>query len=75
MTKKNYILEYYQKITDGSIVVGKWVLMLYGYIIKGIEQKIFVYDAKKANKAIDWIENHCFHVEGPEAPNNIVLEL
>lgn len=72
---KNYIYEYYQKITDGSITVGNWVRMVYEYIIKGIEKKEFVYNSKKANKAVDWIENHCFHVEGPLAPSNLKLEL
>ena len=72
---KNYIYEYYQKITDGSITVGNWIRLVYEYIIKGIEKKEFVYDSKKANKAVDWIENHCFHVEGPLAPSNLKLEL
>ena len=72
---KNYIYEYYQKISDGSITVGKWIHLIYEYIVKGIEEKKFVYDSKKANKAIDWIENHCFHVEGPLAPSNLKLEL
>jgi phage terminase large subunit-like protein len=72
---KNYIYEYYQKITDGSITVGKWIRMIYEYIVKGIERKEFVYDSKKANKAVDWIEDHCFHVEGPLAPSNLKLEL
>ena len=72
---KNYIYEYYQKITDGSITVGNWVHMVYEYIVKGIEKKEFVYDSKKANKAVDWIENHCFHVEGPLAPSKLKLEL
>lgn len=73
--KKNYIYEYYQKINDGSEVVGKWVHLVYEYIVKGIETKQFTFDQKKANRAIDWIETHCFHVEGPLAPNNLKLEL
>ena len=72
---KNYIYEYYQKINDGSITVGKWIHLVYEYIVKGLEQKMFVYDSKKANKAINWIEQHCFHVEGPLAPSNFKLEL
>ena len=75
MKSKNYILEYYQKISDGSIVVGKWIHLIYEYIIKGLEKKQFIYDAKKAHKAIDWIEEHCFHVEGPSAPDQLKLEL
>ena len=72
---KNYILAYYQQISDGRITVGKWIRLVYEYIIKGIEQKEFVFDNKKANHVIEWIEKHCFHVEGELAPNNLKLEL
>lgn len=75
MANKNYIYEYYQKINDGSIIVGKWIHLVYEYIVKGLEEKLFAYDSKKANKAINWIEKHCFHVEGPLAPNSFKLEL
>lgn len=71
----NYIRQYYQQIKDGSVTVGKWIRLLYEYIIKGIEKKEFKFDQKKANRAIDFIEEHCFHVEGPLAPNRIKLEL
>ena len=73
--KKNYIYEYYQKINDGRITVGKWVEMVYSYIVHGIEDGLFIFDQKKANRAIEWIESHCFHVEGELAPSNIKLEL
>ena len=71
----NAILAYYQQIKDGSILVGKWVLMLYERIVHGIEDGTYTYDAKKANKAIEWIEEHCFHVEGVLAPGKFRLEL
>ena len=71
----NYIRQYYQQIKDGSVTVGKWISLLYEYIIKGIEEKTFRFDQKKANHAINFIEEHCFHVEGPLAPNRIKLEL
>lgn len=71
----NYILQYYQKIQDGSEITGKWIQKLYHYIVEGIESKEFKLDQKKANNAIEWIEKHCFHVEGPLAPQNIKLEL
>ena len=73
--KENPILTYYQRIKDGTIVVGAWILRLYEYIVKGLETKAFVYDPKKANAAIDWIETHGFHTKGPLAPNAIKLEL
>ena len=47
----NYILEYYQKIKDGSIVVGSWVLKWYEYIVKGLENKAFFYSPKAAKRA------------------------
>lgn len=71
----NYILTYYQQIKNGTIVVGKWILLVYEYLVKGLEEKRFYYDQKKANHAIDWIENHCFHTEGKLAPGNLKLEL
>ena len=71
----NYILQYYQCIKDGSVTVGKWISALYEYIVQGIENKEFKFDQKKANKAIAFIESHCFHVEGPLAPQTIKLEL
>ena len=71
----NYILEYYQQIKEGSILVGKWILMLYECIVHGIEEGKYIYDAKKADKAVKWIEEHCHHTEGPLAPDKIRLEL
>lgn len=71
----NYIFTYYQQIKDGSVVVGKWIHAVYDYIVNGLEDKRFYFDQKKANHAIDWIENHCFHTEGKLAPGNFKLEL
>ena len=71
----NYILSYYQDIKDGTAVVSTWVNKVYELIVHGIEEGIYLYDAKKANKAINWIEEHCFHVEGELAPGKLKLEL
>lgn len=60
----NYILEYYQKINDGSILVGQWIKLLYETILKGIEEKKYYFDAKKANRAIKFIESYCHHSKG-----------
>ena len=75
MQGESYIYAYYQDIKDGSVVVGRWVRLLYEYIVNGLEKKRFFYDAKKANNAIEWIETHCFHTEGPLAPGPFILEL
>ena len=60
----NYILEYYQKIKSGEIIVGKWIILIYERIIKGLENKEFIFDAKKANRALKYIENFCHHSKG-----------
>ena len=75
MSEDNYIYSYYQAIKSGKIIVGKWILKIYEYIIKGLENKEFFYDQKKGNGAVDWIEAHCYHTEGALAPGNFKLEL
>ena len=75
MAKENYIFKYYQKIKDGSIVVGEYIELLYAKIIKMLEDKELVYDAKKANAAVEWIGKHSFHTEGDLAPGALKLEL
>lgn len=71
----NYIYAYYQQIKDGSVTVGRWIALIYEYLVNGLENKSFFFDQKKANAAIDWIEEHCFHTEGPLAPGPMILEL
>ena len=71
----NYILEYYQQIKDGTTLVGKWIRLLYETIIHGIEDGTYLFDPKKADKAIKWIEKYCHHTEGPLAPGNMKMEL
>lgn len=71
----NFIYEYYQKINDGTILVGKWVKLVYDIIIDDIKNKKYIYDAKKAKKAILYIENYCRHHEGELAPQHLKLEL
>lgn len=63
-TNKNYIFEYYQQIQNGSVIVGRWVKLVMEFLVKGLQDKLFYYDNKKANKAIKFIENFCHHCEG-----------
>lgn len=75
MEKDSYIYEYFQDIQNGTVTVGRWIELIYRYIVDGLEQNRFFFDAEKANNVIDWIEHHCFHTEGPDAPNPLKLEL
>lgn len=71
----NYILQYYQKIENGSVTVGKWIRLLYEFIVNGLENKSFFYDQSKALKAIAFIERFCRHHEGSLGGQLIKLEL
>lgn len=71
----NWIYAYYQKVKDGSISVGRYIELILDYLIRGLEEKSFFYNQKKANAAIEWIEEHAFHTEGKLAPNPLKLEL
>ena len=71
----NYILEYYQGIKDGSIVTSKWIAMIYEIVVQGIADKRWIFDQKKANRAIRFIESRCHHSEGKLAPKKLKLEL
>ena len=73
--KDNFILAYYQRITDGSIIVGRWVRLLYALIIDGLEKKRYFFDAKKASLAVQFVENFCRHSEGTLGGQLIKLEL
>ena len=73
--KTNYILSYYQKIQDGSVLVGSYIEKIYKYLVAGIEKKEFFFDQKKACDAVDWIESHTFHTEGDLATQPFKLEL
>ena len=71
---ENWIYTYYQGIKNGTYLTGRFVTLLYEYLIKGLQEKQFFFDGNKANAAINWIETHCFHTEGPLAPGPLKLE-
>ena len=71
----DYIQEYSDAIKDGSVVVGKWIRLVYEYIERGLQNESFFFDEKKADAVIDYVEHHCFHTEGHLAPSEFKLEL
>ena len=74
-TPRNYILEYYQAITDGSVTVGRWMRDWYRLIIKNLQDRMYSFNQKKANMNIRFIQTFCRHHEGALAPGRIKLEL
>ena len=61
---RNYIYEYYAKINSGEVVVGEWIKKVYEIVVNELEKGSYFFNAKKANKAIKFIENFCHHSQG-----------
>lgn len=61
---ENYIFEYQDKISKGIITAGKWIKKVYRILTEGIKNGEYIFDAKKANKAINFIESFCHHSKG-----------
>lgn len=72
---KNYILEYYQAIMDGSVTVCHWIREWYRIIVEGLQEKRWFFSQKKALMSIRFIQTFCRHHEGELAPGRIRLEL
>lgn len=71
----NSIFEYYQKIKDGSVTVGKWVVLFYEIVIENIENGVYIFNQQKANRAVKFIETFCRHNKGKLAPRQFKLSL
>lgn len=70
----NAIFAYYQRIQDGTEVVGRWIQLLYKKIVDGIQDGTYIFDERKANNALRFIETFVRHNKGVKAPQLLVLE-
>ena len=70
----NWILSYYQHIKDGTTTAPKWIHLLYSRIIKDLEERAYFFDAKKAERAIRFMETFLHHSKGKLAPGLVKLE-
>lgn len=73
----NPIIEYYNLIESGEEVVSSKVRRIYKKLVDDIydTESIYEYDPKKANHAIEFIENFCKHSKGKWGGKPIVLEV
>lgn len=69
----SYITEYNEAIRTKRVRVGKWIKKIYSLICEKIESNEYFFDAEKAEKAIEYIENFCHHSKGRN--DLITLEL
>lgn len=83
MRRKNYplaynpIIEYWNDIESGKVMVGWKVKRIYKKLVDDIydQDSIYEYSPKRANHAIEFIENYCKHSKGKWAGKPIDLEL
>ncbi|AHK36624.1 TPA: terminase large subunit [Bacillus anthracis] len=73
----NPIIEYYNKIESGEEIVGYKVKRIYKKLVDDIydQDSIYEYNPKRANHAMEFIENFCKHSKGKWVGKPIDLEL
>lgn len=88
ITSRNYILEYWEKINTGEVIVSKKIFKQYeklagfienpesNFILQYDGSKVYYeYDNKYSDRVIEFIETFCKHVKGKLAGEYIKLEL
>lgn len=73
----NYIEIYYGKIKSGDAIVSEKVKKLFEHLHDKLHDSgsRYIFDEKKANHAIDFIERYCKHSKGKWAGKPVVLEV
>jgi len=72
----NYILEYWEKIQSGEIVVGQHVKKIYQKIVQDINSSsYYTFDIDKATKPIEFVELFCKQSKGQWIGKPFILDL
>ena len=74
----NPILEYWEQIQKGEVLVCNKVYQQYEEIVSWIKNdgyKEWFFSSKRANHIIEFAENFCCHSKGKQAGKKVVLEL
>ncbi len=73
----NPIIDYYNQIVEEKVVVSDKVRRIYKKLVDDIydSNSIYEYSPKRANHAIEFIENYCKHSKGKWGGKPIELEL
>lgn len=75
-TQDNYILQYWDEIQSGRILVCKKIYKTYKKIVHDIHNPgRWHYDDRRAKHALYFIEEYCRHSQGEMGGKKIVLEL
>ncbi len=71
----NYLIEYYEEIQKGNIVVGNELMKVLDGLIKDLGNDRFIFDEKPGQLRIDFIETFCKHTKSPFNGMPFKLEL
>lgn len=72
----NYILEYWQEMKEGHVIVSKRIYKQYEKLIEDMNYHTkYVYDEAKAERPIQFIESFCRHSKGELAGKPLKLAL
>jgi phage terminase large subunit-like protein len=79
-TTNSYILEYYEEIKAGNIIVGQELLMMLKKLVDEVQCRNVLrnnirIDFDDSEKRIKFIEKECKHYEAPHAGKPFILEL
>lgn len=75
-TKKNWVLQYWKDIKSGKVIVSAKVYKVYGRLAERIKHPSgkYIFDNRKANHAVAFIERYCKHSKGKSAGQPFLLE-
>ena len=71
----NYLLDYYNEIQKGNIVVGKELFTVIESLISDMDNPRYIFDEKPGNVRIEFIETFCKHTKSPFNGQPFLLEL
>ena len=71
----SYLLDYYNEIQKGNIVVGKELFTVIESLIADMDNPRYIFDEKPGNIRIEFIETFCKHTKSPFNGQPFLLEL
>lgn len=71
----NYLIEYYNEIINGDIIVGEELRKELDQLTKDLDNPRYYFDEKPGNLRIDFIETFCKHTKSPFNGKPFILEL
>lgn len=75
LMKMNYLVEYYNEIKNGQIIVGNELMTVIDSLVKDLENPRYLFDENPGNLRIQFIEKFCKHTKSPFNGMPFILEL